>query len=557
MGDGDKQPKRKRGEDATSLDRRTFLLGAGAAAALATGAGLAAPRAAGAAITGATPRVARRAYRKRRRAALAYRVQSARMALGRNAPLLVPTNNGEERSYPYVACYSKALPHDALGHVNQAAYDGLLDAVATADPILFESIPLGGTRKLTSPQAGLAFDLEGPDSHAIILRPAPRIDGAENAAEMAELYWMALARDVPFETYAVDQTIGLACNDLSNFSDFRGPKSGGRVTPATIFRGNTPGDVAGPFVSQFLVRDFRYGSLTVSHRQQTVLPGIDYLTDFASWLAIQNGGAAGPDAFDPTPRYIRSLRDLGRYVHVDALYEAYLNACLILLELGAPLDAGLPPATSTTQAGFAEFGGPHILSLVTEVATRALKAAWCQKWLVHRRLRPEEFGGRVHNLLTGAATYAIHSELLASTSLARVFSRYGTFLLPQQFPDACPTHPAYPGGHASVAGACVTVLKAFFDESFVLPNAVVPTADGTTLVPYGDAALTVGGELDKVAANIATGRNAAGIHWRTDFSEGLALGELVAIGVLEEQKACYNQDVRMTFRRFDGSSVTI
>jgi membrane-associated phospholipid phosphatase len=537
------------------IDRRTFLRGAGAALAAT---GLGAPDPADAAITNALSRDVRRDYRKRRRAALGYRIQSAKLALGRNAPLLIPQNNGEEHDYPYVASYSKALPHDALGHVDPRAYEGLLDAVATADPIIFESIPLGGTRKLTSPQAGLAFDLEGPDSHALLIREAPRIDGAENSAEMAELYWMALARDVPFESYGSDPTIGLACTDLSQFSAFRGPKIGGQVTPATIFRGNTPSDVAGPFVSQFLLRDFRCGSLTVSQRQQTVLPGVDYLTDFASWLAVQNGGpGSGSDAFDPTPRYIRSLRDLGQYVHVDALYQAYLTACLSLLELRVPFDPGLPPASSATQEGFAEFGGPHILSLVTEVATRALKAAWCQKWLVHRRLRPEEFGGRLHNLLTGTATYAVNSEILGSTALARIFTAHGTFLLPQQYPDGCPTHPAYPSGHATVAGACVTVLKAFFDDTFVLPNPVVASADGTTLVPYSGAPLTVRDELNKVASNIATGRNAAGIHWRTDFSEGLALGELVALGVLQEQKGCYNQDVTMTLRRFDGSTVTI
>ena len=543
-------------ETAAELDRRTFLRGAGAA--LAAGAGLGVVDPADAAITNATPRIVRRDYRKRRRAALAYRVQSARIAMARNSPLLVPTNNGEERDYPFLASYSKALPHDARGHVDANAYQGLVDAVATADPLLFESIPLGGTRKLTSPQAGLAFDLEGPDSHAILVRPAPRLDTAENSAEMAELYWMALARDVPFEQWGSDPTIGLACTDLSAFSGFRGPKIGAQVTPATIFRGSTFGDLTGPFVSQFLLRDFRFGSLTVSQRQQTVLPGIDYLTDFAGWLAVQNGGpASGPDAFDPTPRYIRSLRDLGQYVHVDALYQAYLNACLILLELGVPVDSGLPPATSANQAGFAEFGGPHVLSLVTEVATRALKAAWCQKWLVHRRLRPEEFGGRVHNLLTGAASYAIDTQILSSTALARVFNAHGTFLLPQQFPEGCPTHPAYVGGHATVAGACVTILKAFFDDGFVIPNPVVATADGTALVPWTGTALNVRDELNKVAANVATGRNAAGIHWRSDFSEGLLLGELVAIALLEEQKGCYNQDVTMTLRRFDGTTLTI
>jgi membrane-associated phospholipid phosphatase len=374
---------------------------------------------------------------------------------------------------------------------------------------------------------------------------------------MAELYWMAVARDVPFVEWDADATIAAAAADLSAFTDYRAARADGRVTPGTIFRGVTPGDLAGPFVSQFLLRDLRYGSLTVSQRQATVLPGVDYLTDFPAWLAAQNGGGGGPDALDPVPRHVRSLRDLGRYVQVDALYQAYLNACLILLGMGAPLDPGLPPTRSATQDGFAEFGGPHVLSLVTEVATRALKAAWCQKWLVHRRLRPEELGGRVHNFLTAGATYPLHPELLASTALARVFSRWGTFLLPQQYPDGCPTHPAYPSGHATVAGACVTVLKAFFDESFALPDALVANAEGTALVPWAGGTLTVGGELNKLAANIATGRNAAGIHWRTDMSEGLLLGEAVALGVLEEQKGSYNQDVSMTLTRFDGSPVTV
>jgi hypothetical protein len=111
-----------------------------------------------------------------------------------------------------------------------------------------------------------------------------------------------------------------------------------------------------------------------------------------------------------------------------------------------------------------------------------------------------------------------------------------------------------------VAGACVTVLKAWFDESFVIPDPVVPNEDGTDLVPYTgpDAGtLTVGGELNKVAANIAFGRNFGGIHWRTDYSESLRLGEAVAIGILEEQKPCYNEGGSFTFTRFDGTTITI
>jgi hypothetical protein len=92
------------------------------------------------------------------------------------------------------------------------------------------------------------------------------------------------------------------------------------------------------------------------------------------------------------------------------------QACLILLSV-APNDPGMPYERSATQEGFATFGGPHILTLVTEVATRALKAVWFQKWLVHRRLRPEAMGGLVHQTLTGTAHRPLHSDILRSGDL--------------------------------------------------------------------------------------------------------------------------------------------
>ena len=107
------------------------------------------------------------------------------------------------------------------------------------------------------------------------------------------------------------------------------------------------------------------------------------------------------------------------------------------------------------------------------------------------------------------------------------------------------------------AGACVTALKAFFDENDVIKNPVIPNADGTALVPYEGPPLTVGGELNKVASNIANARNSAGVHWRTDAVNSLVLGETVTIGILQEQKLTYNDDVRMTLTRFDGSTITI
>jgi len=44
------------------------------------------------------------------------------------------------------------------------------------------------------------------------------------------------------------------------------------------------------------------------------------------------------------------------------------------------------------------------------------------------------------------------------------------------------------------------VLKAFFEESFVIREPVTPSANGLALTPYKEMPLTVGDELNKLAA---------------------------------------------------------
>jgi hypothetical protein len=535
-------------------------------------------------------------------------------------PHLDHINNGEEAEYrkpngelSYIANYSKALRHNSLGEVTRGSYRSLLRALHSGNPDHFEQIRLGlpDELDLTNPQAGLAFDLEGPDAQAVTMPPAPRIDSRENSAEMGELYWMALLRDVRFihptggDDYRSNATVGDAATSLSKpsvggeFADFRGPMdAAGNVTREMLFRGFTPGDLVGPYISQFLLignadpalgltprnGQITYGTLKINQRQRTVLSpaagGSDFLTTFSDWLDVQNGEdrtnlALGLNPFDGTQRFIRNLRDLANYVHFDALFEAYLNACLILLSLlpppsAPPFDPGNPYVDSRTQDGFGTFGAPHILSLLTEVATRTLKAEWFQKWFVHRRLRPEEFGGRIEVHRPGGVAPdryegMIDGEILNSSVLAQIIGQFGTALLPQVFPEGAPTHPSYGAGHASVAGACVTILKAWFDESFVLPGPVlVPDAAGTALVPLTSVVpalppveLTVGGELNKLAANIAIGRNAAGVHWRSDYTGSVKLGEEIAIRVLQEQKPTYNEDHHLSLTKFDGTAITI
>ncbi len=90
---------------------------------------------------------------------------------------------------------------------------------------------------------------------------------------------------------------------------------------------------------------------------------------------------------------------------------------------------------------------------------------------------------------------------------------------------------------------------------------VQPATDGLSLLPYTEADegdLTVGGELNKLASNVALGRNIAGVHWRSDGTESLKLGEQLAIGILLDQRACYNETFGgFSLTKFDGTVVTV
>jgi hypothetical protein len=469
-------------------------------------------------------------------------------------------NNDEILYVNKIGNYTKALPHNLLGEVNLEAYNIWIRTLTTANPEKFELIPLGGSRKFVNPQASYAYEMVGPDSNHLTITPAPSFSSAIEASEMAEDYWMALIRDVPFVDYDTNTITKAAAEDLSKFSTFNGPKCKCKVTTETLFRSNAPGAVEGPYVSQFLLKDIPFGAKTITQKYTVPMEKIDYMTSYNEWLNIQNGQAPSSALkLDPVSRYISNGRDLGEYVHKDTSIQAALTACLILLGFGQEaVSLSNPYLFSKTQEGFVTFGTAHVLDFVTRAARMALEATWFQKFLVHRRLRPEEFGGCVQNLKIGATKCPINQELLDSKVLEIVFKKYGTYLLPMAYPEGCPTHPAYPAGHAAHIGAGVTILKAFFNEDYIIPNPVVASADGLNLQPYLEGNLKVGGELNKLASNISLGRDFAGVHWRSDGLEGMKLGEAVAIGLLQDYRSTYNEEFQgFSFTKFDGTKVTI
>ena len=529
-----------------------------------------------------------------------------------------------------VGSFHKSLPHNEFGEVCPEAFKKLVDATR-GNGSGFADVPLGAgnSAQLTNPQAGLAADelIHHPASYS--MPPAPTVDSISTAAEMTELYWMALLRDCPFNQFdspevakAAKEIDGAFRKGVADSSDPGHLTSGvdvpgsatkmNPVTPKNVFRLGLPGEEIGPMVSQFFVRPAGFGTQTIDQKQRPYKTGSNFLTDFDSWLYAQQtgkdrNGQAYPkanefsdDFFETEPRYISTMRDLARFVNKDALHQAYFNATLILLSGGAKWTPGNPYGDfgrlKPREAGFGVLGGPHILALVSEVATRALKVVWNQKWQVNLRLRPEVYGGRVHVQTKGVngkkRAYGLPNWVASSEAAKAVDKKYKSLLLPMAFTPGSPTHPAYGAGHATVAGACVTILKAYFktfetvkgvdcpilfntltERCPKLADSCEPFGSGHQIIAYKTGALitakkgvaplgrlvleddvartlTIEGELNKLAQNVAMGRSMGGVHWRSDNSRSLVLGEALAAEILADITVDANEKPTFEFRTF-------
>ncbi|HKD83502.1 MAG TPA: twin-arginine translocation signal domain-containing protein [Terriglobales bacterium] len=501
-----------------------------------------------------------------------------------------PDNGDIRRFLDYSAQYSKGLQHDALGIPNRSSYQSMLFALQSGRFSDFQNILVGSpggpgpVSQLNGPQGSLAFDLEGLDSHATIIPPAPSVASAQTAAEEAEHYWAGVLRDVNFSDYSGSLLAAQACADLNNMSYVKsaGSQFPYPVTPANLFRGQfVPGDgpVQGPYLSQFMIQPTFFGCQPITQQMQRFQSigsgGADFMTDPVEFQHVQNGGNPnGHVTFDPNFLFMRMGRDLASYTRVDVLYQAYFTAFLILAGIKAPPNPGNPYIGSRSEKGFGTLGGPDAAGTIGEMATRALKGAWFHKWIVDLRMRPEEYGGLVHARLTSQnpmpqAALALHSDMLNSAVLPIIYSTYGSYLLPQPFPEGSPTHPCYPTGHGTVGGACITAAKFFFDGSKKIQpllqaagsDVMMPSEDGTTLVPYtgSDAGdLTINGELSKLGWNITQGHGIhAGIHFRSSSFWSLLLGEQIGLRVLQDRAASYNEPFTINVTKFDGSTATI
>lgn len=508
------------------------------------------------------------------------------------------TPNGDEAKYAdKSASYSKGLKQKSYGIVDPDAFKAFRAALGTSDGMTLGSmdfedpnIVLGGYSqqhkapafytRLDGPAAAFALPLIGADAQSFAAPAAFEIDSLDYALELIELYWASLLRDVPFSEYRINATANAAADGLTKLrTKLKGHYSGpvaasGSVTTHLLFRGGPrqidnktyfAGEEIGPYISQLSIQPTQFGAQPIDQKTLIYVAGLDYLVELQSWFDVQNGKISAVNVAEGTRRYMRNGRALATYTHNAEIAQAYLVAHLVLHSLGMRANPTNPYAAYKNQKPFGTFGAPDIAATLGAVAKAALNVAWYQKWIVHLRPRPEAGAGLVHLALTKPAGNPLPQAPVNEVVLDSAALYFSSFVheknhfLSQAYPEGSPTHPSYPAGHGMVAGACITVLKFFFDGDDIFPHPVMPSVDGLALQPYtGPENLTVNGELHKLAHNMSFGHGIhAGTNWRSDTDQSLILGEQVALRFLQDQVFGYSEKVKVTITLLNGDKFTI
>lgn len=516
------------------------------------------------------------------------------MTLQQNKYLIDNEHNGDEQNVPeYAGSFHKGLEHDTttglLTAQGKTSFEQLLQAIASGSQADFNLIVRapGATMQFKSPQGAYTRSLIGVPGSTIPVAPAPQLISEEAAADIIEDYLRAICRDVAFEDYGtgVNTDVDLinggsitnnAATILTALGDaYRGPLNNGIVTTNELFRGTTSGDLIGPFISQFWWLPIHFHYQNIEHQQYVpIAQQREFGVSWNDFVELQNGKI--PKPYDNSDfageRYIINGRDTGTIVHLDAPGDYFIHAANILLYNKAPLSVKLPYNNDImpNECAFINMQVIDIYSSLLDVAQEALIHAWAHKWRGSRRLRPEAMSGLVHRAkITNSNPFNLHSSIFATYSgidlLEWVKSNNKkqetiinnplpigqgeTYLFSQLFEEASPTHPSYVAGHASIASACATIIKAFFDDTKLLHEIITPVKpdpnDPTKLVILSDEEgaplLTVGGELDKLASNVGHAREFAGVHYRSDEENSFILGEEVALRYLQDRARRYHE----------------
>jgi len=458
--------------------------------------------------------------------------------------------------------YQKGLGYETAFGNTEGCYDRFTDAIED-DATKY---PIEGTRPLVSPPSAQSVATDGTDPWLGAMPPAPDHDSPVAFLEMLEAYLATHARETPFAEYGDGFADSLDDGWLADAFE-RDREAIADALPADtgsiddwieppgedLFRDAFPGCRVGPYASQHFFHDVRIGGQALDASVRPITEGPFGETFDAHEAIVRSSRPGAEPGHDDRRRvdrgdgeFVHTGHHLASHVRDDPAHQPYLIAALQLLDWEVPYADDVQYEDSDSILPYIDNGAVAILDLLGRVTRNALLSAWHQKWSVHRRLRPETYAGRVHVALdegmadvfapSAGADLPAFTEMDVPRGLSEGKGDGSTTLLPLAYPEGAPAHPAYPSGHSTIAGACATVLKTFFEDASYdeLPNVEAKRSpDGERLVDVDDpGTLTVHGEVNKLASNVGMGRVFAGVHYRTDHVYGMALGEQVAVATL-------------------------
>jgi hypothetical protein len=464
--------------------------------------------------------------------------------------------------------------------------------------------------KLVDPYSLFDVEYEGLYRASFNLPLAPSPISMQTQAEMLEVYSMAYIRDFNLilldpsdnrydsltgvgtggwttsKSIVAGQILELNRFNTNNFTGtpnyLNAPvNSSGNITEGLLYRGKTQGDLQGPYVSQMFFYSVFPGNLYLNQNYLVAdisFNSIDLSNNFnnskSTFTNIWNGGN-GKSKGTFALRYLSTIRDLAIYINKDEVWQAFFIAATFCLDRG--INRGF--FTKSRKPGtcrFINLGAVDLYALMVKAMKQAMNACWVWKWS-QLRLRPEELAYQT-NLALNGLNFGLTGPYLNNQILKDISdNNYGNgVILPGAYSAGCPSHPAYPAGHATIAGSMTAILKAWFNcDSLV--EAYVPDVSGglyggysvfagTNLKLYkqkssdptgATAYFRLDNEFDKMASNCSYSRCMAGVHYRTDCDYGLELGENVAIAVLQQEVFKYEDDVCFRFRKRDGTIIDI